>query len=334
MELCFTKTEADTISSADFEEYALWRCLKAMILSSDIKLHLNVSKDYLFEIEDKKPAERSYLEKKLFDISVKQKNNELHLHLSDFTVSEVLLQPPVDEKLTAFYLSCQSGENCQKLMDEYGVLAICPDNIKNFKHILTDNGIAISKNDENIKSWKDILKYCPCNSIAIVDNYILTERILLEENLTDIFDILLPKKLNANVPFQISIFSTFKDGCDSQKLLDSIATKIGELRPNLWFKLSIFKLSKDKFHDRTLVTNNYYVSCGGGFDLFKQQKSTKMTNVNIVYPFLNNSIFWTPAAYSNFINEVSVVYNKATSFQSEYLTGFFRGDKQNRLMVH
>jgi hypothetical protein len=172
----------------------------------------------------------------------------------------------------------------------------------------------------------------------LVDNYILTDSNLLEENLTSIFDILLPQKLNLEVPFQISIFTTLKtsdqkNDINSAERQKQIANLIELLRPELWFKLSIFKVSKDKFHDRTLITNNYYVSCGGGFDLFKQHRPTKMTSINIVYPVFSNSILWTPVAYSNFINEVSIVYNKATSFSKEFLTGFFRGDKQNRLMV-
>ncbi len=333
LKLCFSKTEVDNISSSELEEYNLWRCLKAMILSADVKLHLNISKNYLFEIEDKRPSERSFLEKKLFELSIKQRNNEIHLHLSDFVVVDNFFIPPENEKLTAFYFTCQSREVCQKIMSEYGVFAICPENINDFKPILNDNGTAIDKNDEDIKSWKDILKFCPCNSIALVDNYILTEKKVLDENLTDIFDTLLPKKLNIEIPFQISIFSTLKDGCDSQKLFTDIAVKIESLRPELRFKLSIFKVSKDKFHDRTLVTNNFYVSCSGGFDLFKDKKSTKMTTVNIVYPFLNNSIVWTSVAYSNFIKEVSTVFNKATEFKTEYLTGFFRGSKENRLMI-
>jgi hypothetical protein len=333
LEMCFSKTDAETISSSEFEEYNLWRCLKAMILSSDVKLHLNINKSYLFEIEDKKPSERSFLEKKLFELSIKQKNNEIHLHLSDFVVKDNFFIPPENEKLTAFYFNCQDREMCQQIMSEYGVFAICPENIKNFKEILNDSGTAIDKNDEEIKSWKDVLKFCPCNAIALVDNYILTDKKIFEENLTDIFDTLLPQKLNIDVPFQISIFSTLKDGCDSQQLFTDIAVKIENLRPELRFKLSIIKISKDKFHDRTLVTNNFYVSCGGGFNLFKNHKSTKMTTVNIVYPFLNNSIFWTPVAYSNFIKEVSSVFNKATEFKNEYTIGFFRGSKENRLMI-
>jgi len=333
LELCFLKSEVENISASDFDEYNIWRNLKKMILRSNIKLHLNVSKEYLSEIKNKKPSELVYIDKKIFEVSTKRLANGNYLDLSNFVINDTFFEHNEDEKLTSICLSCQSYETCKELMDSYGVLTICPENIMDFKQILSDNGMAIRKNDENVKNWKNVLKYASstCNSIALVDNYILVDKSLMEENLIKIFDTLLPQSL-ADIPFQISIFSTFKDGCDSKKLFETIASKIEQLRPNLYFKLSIFKVSKDKFHDRTLITNNFYISCGGGFDLFKQNKPSKTTTVNVVYPYLNNFVHWTSTAYSNFISEVSEEFNKSTEYKNEYLTGFFRGDKTNRLL--
>lgn len=339
-----------------FEELRLWMCIKALIFSPDIVLHLNITSDEIDTIENKKRNELTTFEKNIRDILDCQHQNSdgspgIKLITRDFVTVDNINKSD-NKQLTAYYLTCCDCKTCQQCMDECGVLAICPENINNFKSFFSDNGTAIDKNDEYIKSWKSVLKFCPCNSIALVDNYILTDTNMMNENLADIFDALLPKKLNVEIPFQISIFTTLKSSnlkfdINSEDRQNCIEYLIRKIRPNLRFNLSIFKVSKDKFHDRSLVSNNFYVSCGGGFDLFKEKKSTKMTTINIVYPVLSNSVYWTSAAYSNFIKEVSSVFNRTTSFDTiknnlsfngatikidpNTMTGFYVGDKQNRL---
>ncbi len=332
-----------------FEELRLWMCIKELIFSSDIILHLDISGEDL-------PLSYGVKPKKDFPVWAKelaqmQSEQKIHLKLGDFVTPENINKSN-DIHLTAYYLTCCDSTKCRNCMNECGVLAICPENIQDFKDIFSDNGTAIDKNDEYIKSWKSVLNFSPCNSIALVDNYILTDTNMMNENLADIFDALLPEKLNVEIPFQISIFTTLKSSdlkfdINSEDRQNCIESLIRKIRPNLRFNLSIFKVSKDKFHDRSLVSNNFYVSCGGGFDLFKEKKSTKMTTINIVYPVLNNSVYWTSAAYSNFIKEVTSVFNRATSFDTikknlsfngatikidpNTMTGFYVGDKQNRL---
>jgi len=140
LELCFSKGEAGIISSDDYEEYKLWRCLEKYILSFGKKLHLNVSirQFELVYSHDRNPFEMTFFEQVLFVVWQKKKIGELNLYLSDFTVDDMLSQTPEDENLTTIYLSCRSREQCQKLMDESGIWAICPENIKDFKHFLND----------------------------------------------------------------------------------------------------------------------------------------------------------------------------------------------------
>ncbi len=132
LELCFTIGEAGIIASDDYVEYKLWRCLEKMILSFDNNLHLNVSINEIKDIANRNPFELTLFEKVLYVIFSKHQKGELLLDLSDFTVDDVLSQKSEDENATTIYLSCQSREKCQKLMDEFGILAICPENIKDF----------------------------------------------------------------------------------------------------------------------------------------------------------------------------------------------------------
>jgi hypothetical protein len=60
--------------------------------------------------------------------------------------------------------------------------------------------------------------------------------------------------------------------------------EIKRIRAQLKYKLSIFNSSE--FHDRIIITNNVWIDCGGGFDLFNNGKACKRTNLRFAFPFL------------------------------------------------
>lgn len=320
----------------NFEELRLWMCIKTLIFSQDIVLHLDITDDDLPPTNGVKPKkEFSVWAKELAQMQSEQK---IHLKLGDFVTPNTINKSD-NKQLTAYYLTCCDSESCLNCMEECGVLAICPENINDFKSILYDNGMAIG--DKEFTDWKKSLKYSPCycNSLILVDNYISNNEMDIE-NMKSIFDIMLPQQISLDVPFQISIFTTMQSGY-GRKAIDfntmlyfkNIANMIEELRPNLYFKMAIFKCSSDKFHDRIIITNNIYISCGGGFDLIQNGKSEKNTTLNCVFPFFCKSSKWDSLAYSNFVNSIRANYS-ATEFNGKDNTrGFYVGDKQNRLII-
>lgn len=336
LEICISAIENWKIENCSFRELELWMSIKSMVLSSDIILHLDVSPDDFDVIENKRGKGLSGIEKQLLKIYEQQHTGKTHLKLSDRFVTLDTIDFTENIQLTACYLTCSDSETCRLCMEKYGVVAINPEIIMDFGLVLRDNGVAIKKNKE--ADWNKALKPFPCNSLILIDNYIFCDSVMAKENLGKIFDSLLPIKLDLNVPFQISIFTPLKSSdkkndIESQPCYNETAAMIGELRPDLYFKLSIFKCKSDKFHDRTIITNNSYISCAGGFDLINSGKSSKTTIVNVVYPYFRGSINWASHAYSNLINEVSEVAESATTFKpnSEYLSGFYIGNKENRL---
>lgn len=352
LELCFLKSEIENIPISDLDEYNIWRNLKKMILKSDIKLHLNISKECYLEIKNKKSSDRVYIEKKIYEVSEKRLANGNYLDWSGFVINDTFFYHNDAEKLTSIYLSCQSSETCKNLMNDYGILAICPENIINFKGILYDNGGTIDKNES--KGWKDLIKINPksCNSMILIDNYIFSHSNTIDQkdNLLKILDILLPQSLNADITFHISIFTSdidwdIKWQVESDEKIDKmskidkfyqmLAKSIERLRPNLCFLLCVFKCKLNEFHDRILVTNNFYISSGGGFDLIRKDgKSDKMTTTNIVYPYLNCSAKWVNSAYSNVISNAASVYNskRLTKLKNESDRTAYLGNKINRLL--
>ena len=334
IETCISKIENWKFDASNYQELRLWMCIRSLLFSSKIILHLDISIEELDNIEKKPKKELNILEKQLLNLYCRHKEGLSRLKIYEGFVTPDSIDFTNKAQLTACYLTCMDYETCKKYSNNYGIMIISPDNIKEFGAVLFDNGRAIQKGDH--RSWKNMLKAVPCNTLALADNYICIDDSTIRDNLIEILDALLPEELNLDIPFQISIFTTLKtnnnrDDVDSRNCLKAIAKLIEKVRPNLYFKLAIFKCKH--FHDRTLVTNNLYINCPGGFDLMKYGKSSKTTMLNIVYPYINNSTNWCSDAYSNFINDISYVYNKSTEFQSDYLTGFYVGDKRNRLFI-
>ena len=337
-----------TFSFESLSEYELWLNIRSLLLSSDIKLQKKKKKDdfdiCIKDIEKRRlnaakkgiDLQLSHFEKLILDIYTKQINNEIHLKLLDSFPNLDQLEDISDKELDAFYFTCKKREDCKKLMDEFGILVISPENIADFQFVLFDQGAAIYKQEQG--NWKTILKqvFLPCNSMIIVDNYVLNDLEQAKENLKGIFDALLPQCLNINIPFQIVIFTALRSNKNidlpSKVRFEEILKIVEIIRPNLKIELSIIKCSPDKFHDRTIITNNYYIGCGGGFDLFKSCQAQKSTTVNIISPYLNHSIRWAIKAFSNLVSESSSVYKNTPEFIGDSFPCFYVGVNKNRLL--
>lgn len=323
LEHCIKTIAGWKFCEQNFEELRLWMCIKSLIFSPDIVLHLDISDDDLPQFNG--PKSQKVFSAWAIELAQMQSEQKIHLKLGDFVTPETINKSD-NKQLTAYYLTCCDCETCQKCMDECGVLAICPENIKDFTSILYDNGMAINRKGK--AEWKKIINCSPClcNSLILVDNYIFNDFKLLDDNLKQILDALLPKRLN--IPFHIAICSEMgnKTEQDCRIKVDNL---IKSIRSNLIVKIDILKCATSDFHDRIIITNNIYISCGSGFEILKYDFnisrfstiSTKMTAVTILFPFFQTSVKWTTNAYSNMINEVSRVRkSRDTKMENRLIT--------------
>ena len=327
--------------------------IRELLLSKDVNLYLNVSQDeydnILKGIERKrknaykkgKEPDLTPFEKKMLDIDIKRLEGLLHLHVNEAKVQfdETLNQ---DKFLNALFFSSEPKEACTKAMEEFGVIIICIENINDFKYLIFDHCVALHRKED--ANWKECLSKkgitIPCNSLVIVDNYLLNDSSSIEENLTQIFDALLPRKLNKELTFQLTLFASLSNDrgipYNSKNRLHQITDILERLRPEINFSVSIVKCSKDKFHDRTIATSNLYICCGGGFDLFKHGKAQKTTIVCAFHPFLYTHSNWSRKAYSDFLNDACSVFNETTLFDetnmNDSFPNFTIGERQNRLL--
>lgn len=328
------------------ENNEVTQCIKELVLSSDVKLYINASREKfdekLKEIERKRKnaAKKSrevvltQFEKLIHDIDLRQQSNLLHVHFNSLGIDYENLSQQ-EQFLSAIFFTSSPKEICKKAMDDYGVIVICAENINEFRYLIYGNGIAVRKHE--INKWSSCLaseKTIPCNSLIIVDNYILSKTDLIKENLKEILDTLIPSRLSSKIDFQITIFTSSL--INAKDKLQSVTEVLKEIRPEIKFSVAIIKSSSDNFHDRNIISNNILVSCGGGFDLFKFGKSQKTTTISLNNPFITSSEQWLRKAYSDILHDTLKVYDSSPKFGENNIgdtyPNFILGERRNRLI--
>lgn len=205
-----------------------------------------------------------------------------------FVISEEIKQDP---KLIVL-----SENNKEKECNQFGLININSSNIWSKKNLFRDSGVAIRKGEES--GWEKILQEqiqdIASNSMIIVDNYIFdNSEDDQEDNLECILKALLPQE--SKLPYHISVFYIVKN--ENRQRIETnqkrLEEKIKEIRPNLDVVCEFFETNTTDFHDRTIITNNIWLSSGVGFSIFKSRghierkfSSKKSTTLSIAYPYL------------------------------------------------
>lgn len=219
------------------------------------------------------------------------------------------------QQLSAVYLTMQDTEVCEVLSRQYGVVILNLQLIYNASHIFRDNGTAFPS--DTAKDWnfmRGLLKNSPrinlSNTMLIADNYLLFDNNRIRYNLLPILKIMLPQELGNGLPYQICIFTEDKRN-NLKHSLSPLVKMIKQIRPRLDFQLMIYE-AEDVFHDRAIITNNMWISCGHGFDILTPNGTiNKSTTINIVFPFIQSTIQWADQAYLNLISDAKKVDKKA-----------------------
>ena len=153
-------------------------------------------------------------------------------------------------------------------------------------------------------NWKHLEKSRhKCNSLAIVDGYLMKSDELIVNNLIPLLNVFLPSSLEDGLPFNISLITNCdKESSDEQvkqtlqSNYDFIDSRLREIRPHLNYTLGLFNM-KGFFHDRHLLTNYAHVKSGAGFGLIAVDSKSgdlrfvNRTTVDTIFPFAvaNNS---------------------------------------------
>lgn len=189
------------------------------------------------------------------------------------------------------------------------------------------NILVLEKDKEIVKSdYTSNLKYG--NSVVIVDRFALKDNMTIEKSLLPIL-----QKIKSDTSITLTILSQFQYKKDEQRgnTLEEAFNKIVEMCPSQrnW-KVEIYDVG-EKYHDRFIITNNNYITIGGGFDSLKllnlKLVGSKNTSMHkYLYPLFQKEISKEVKFYiksiQNTINSVDRTKKKSNinNGASNYLT--------------
>lgn len=255
-------------------------------------------------------------------------------------VKEIGVKKLSFEEYNSIYLTTQPTEICKKLAEVTGVIILNNDLCLNCEHLFKDNGTSFP--NENAKDWyfMDSMngvypKIRTCNSMIIVDPYLLIAnegesfKDKLRYNLEPILRCILPIRLKDGEAFEITFFTSDRDIKDYYAQYEYVKDLVSKLRPEVKFELTIYRANN--FHDRCIITNNIWIGCGHGFDVFDKNGNTgKQTSVSIAFPFIQFQLLWCDNSYINVIAEANVVKQKPREYPDD-CWGNFKG--KNRILA-
>ncbi|MBR3566208.1 MAG: hypothetical protein IKN91_07790 [Paludibacteraceae bacterium] len=300
-------------SERSLEQMQQWIGLYCFLAKSDIVFDMSLED---FQLE---APQDQYL------LSLWQKSAEgacgLRCKKKNFPYAAELMHEHITPRqLSAVYLTTQETTVCQQQAQRFGVIIMNMEMVFAATHLFKDNGTAFPS--QLARDWnfmRGLLKTQPkinlSNAMIIADNYLLYDQQRIQYNLLPILKILLPEQLDYELPYQICIFTEDKQN-QLRYRLSMLVKTIKNIRPKLNFQLMIY-LAKDTFHDRAIITNNIWIGCGHGFDIFSKNGAIdKSTTINIVFPFLQSAIQWADQAYLNLIDDAREIDKQADPGQN------------------
>lgn len=221
--------------------------------------------------------------------------------------------------LNAVYLTTKENDECNRRSQEIGVFVLNPEMARHCNHLFCDNGSAFP--DERTKDWSFIKGLLSpsvippiniSNSMLIIDNYILYDdwdidyQQKMDYNLKPILQNILPTRIAEGVIYEIVVFVGIRSEDVNKKdffgaSYHYLRALIERIRKDLKFRLSVFiGKSEDKFHDRSIVTNNVLINSGHGFGILRKGgKTNSPTSINIVFPFFQTKMAWCDRSFLN-----------------------------------
>ena len=234
-------------------------------------------------------------------------------------------------------------QSSQKISDHLGIEHIASkDFLNDWKRYYKSNTTVVPKQQvPNISiGWKELsIPKHFCNSLILCDNYLLHDKLKMENNLFSILDLLLPT-IDLMISFDLTIFSSAFYNCFNEKAKKYKVpnnNEIMEIRQEIlkYIKIDLniqninFSLVYNKFnkyHDRHLFTNGFVFKSGNSFNYFDETGHPILpseTTLDIQpYP-ADNGESTIAETYIPFLKSLKEIAEKST---------IYIGTKENRLL--
>ncbi len=195
-----------------------------------------------------------------------------------------------------------------------------------WQHYFKPKSYAISKSSvpNQLTKWGDLfLDYrYPSNAFVLVDNYIFSNKLNINNNLLKIIkEILQPsKRVNTEIDLIIIGEQFYKESNREDVSVDKIYNDISRyLRDNLILNVNLC-IVKAKYHDRLILSNTFVINSGNSFNYFSYDNYTILPQ--------NTHLSLTPLAFdyskiNTYKNELSDIIEQSQEY---------KGIKRNRLL--
>lgn len=83
------------------------------------------------------------------------------------------------------------------------------------------------------------------------------------------------------------------------------------------FRSTVYDCTDNVFHNRVVISNNFYIACPAGFDLLdNNNQAIKETNINIIYPNTCLSIDWAKQDMANNLEIARDIFYQKRGYHS------------------
>lgn len=322
--------ELITLFPEDSEEYKiLFNVLKNY---SDIVIDIT-QEDFENEITNN-PNYLAFLKREAFDLIPypdyisNTDNIDMEIHSKD-----ILL---VDNSI----------KNTSEIRKATGALVLNTDELHLIKDYYKPLEFLFSRDNQNFfKNWDDLFKakqIQPSNSAIVVDGYLLKKFEKRKQNLYSILEAIIPKELE--IPFHLTlVVDNSQEEINQVKAQELIQVLDSQILNSTGIKSNIglatyIKRSDDRFHERVIMTNNFYIHSGKGFAVFEEDKGEQKLSEQT-----DGSIRWVYDSVCGIIGEIKkrrhdqylkdvrdLIKKNETSGNR---LSFNAGDMRNRLLV-
>ncbi len=235
------------------------------------------------------------------------------------------------ESLCSIFLVDKDDKNCEIYSQKKGVLCLNSGMLTKRSFLISGKKLPFDFHENG--SFYDMNNYFshPCNSLVLIDPYILKERAYINYHIKPLLKSILPETLD--IPFHVSVFSgigQINDANLGESYYDDVLTMLHEIRPHLVFSLTVYQIpiQGEGWHARYVITNNLMIHATEGFDFFgpvnKVFKAKRAGKFIVNCPWLDKN---------DDIKEYSIWISK-TAKESSNGKGYHHerwGTKENRL---
>lgn len=235
------------------------------------------------------------------------------------------------EQLCSVFLLDKEETECNRIARQKGILCLNAFMLSQKKHLVNGKKESFAfKEKGSFYSLKEYL-YHPCNSLIIIDPYILKERKYINIHIKHLLANILPQTVE--IPFHLSIFSGLGANNDAKagdSYYDEILNMLREIRPKIEFCLTLYQIpiSGAGWHDRFVITNNLMIEASAGFECFGRVEgdiiAQKDAHFDVYSPTLSKN-----GDVDNYYIQINRT-SRESKTENEYYHNRF-GVKENRL---